>query len=243
MTTWVDVGRTIAPLAPTLGGLLAGLIPIPGASLIGSALGSVIAKQFGVEPVPEKVNEAILKTEADVAIAKLNAATEEARVKVQGFIEAEKAYTDLMKATVESTNVTMRAELGHEDFYARGWRSACGWLLVLYGFLYGAMLMVALGEAAFGAHYQPLQTLTEAWPAFLSFYGSLALIVGVYVWGRSAEKIQLIKAGEPPIPTTSPRTVKETRTTQVKAPVTSAKPTAPTDRFPRYDGEGRLINP
>jgi len=193
---WKDVGRVIAPMAPALGGILGGLIPFPGASLMGSAIGNIIAKQFGVEPTPAAVSEAVLKSQDQVVIAKLNAATEEARIKINGFVEAEKAYYATVGVSLAETGKTMRVELEHQHWFFTGWRPSAGWLFDIFSAAFGVQLVMATLQAV-GGNPLPLRTLVDAWPAYLALLGPLALMVGVYVIGRSTEKAAAISSTTP----------------------------------------------
>lgn len=186
---WKDVGRLIAPLAPSLGGILGGFIPIPGGALMGHAVGNIIARQFGVAATPEAVSDAVQRSQADVAIAKLKAASDQARAEVDGYAEAEKAYYAMIGIGLEQTGLTMRAELAQQHWFFTGWRPCAGWLFDIFSASFGVMLVAATSLAVFYKNPDPLRVLVDAWPAYLALLGPLALMVGVYVIGRSTEKI------------------------------------------------------
>src|SRR5262245_66449650 len=90
---WNDLGRVVGPIlaqnAPTIGGVLGGLIPIPGGSLIGSTMGSILADQFGVPNTPNDVAKAIV-SDPDAA-AKITAAETAAAAKWPALAEIAKA--------------------------------------------------------------------------------------------------------------------------------------------------------
>src|SRR5215204_6323160 len=186
---WKDVGRLIAPLAPSLGGILGGFIPFPGGALIGQSLGNIIARQFGVAATPEAVSDAVRRTDADVAIAKLNSANELAKAEIEGYARIEEAYAKTLTASLEQTGLTMRAEMlsTQHPFYTF-WRPCAGWLFDLFALAFGIMLCIATAQAAFGGDTRALDAMVAAWPAFLALMGPLALMVGVYVIGRTTEK-------------------------------------------------------
>ncbi len=202
---WKDVAKLIAPLAPAAGSILGGLVPFPGASLIGQKFGEVIARQFGVAPTPEAVAGAVQANPNEVILARINAATETARAEIEGFTEVEKAWAEVAATSIVNVNATMRAELGHEHWFFTGWRPAAGWILDFYAVVLGAMLSAAAFLSAFMGQSAPLKTLTDAWPIFAAFFGVLAALVGVYVFARSKEKAVAIEAGAPMPNATPPK--------------------------------------
>lgn len=187
---WSSVVPVVASLAPMAGSILGGLIPFPGGSIIGQKFGEIIAKQFGLPATatPSQVSDAIAAAGEETARAKINAAVEQARIEVEGFVEIEKAYLHAVEVGIAQTGETMRAEIGHEHWFFTGWRPAIGWVFVLFALSFGAMLTVAAAAAAFLSNKAPLQILTEAWPIFLLYFSTLGLVVGVYIPSRSAEK-------------------------------------------------------
>lgn len=186
---WSTVGKLIGPLAPAAGSILGGLIPFPGASLIGQKLGELIAGQFGVPPTPQAVSEAIATAGEETARAKINAAVEQARIQVDGYVDIEKAYQHTIEVGLIETGATMRAELDRQHWFFTGWRPAAGWIFDISALVFGAMLSVAAAQAAFWNNPTPLKILTDAWPIFLAYLGTLALMVGVYIVGRTQEKV------------------------------------------------------
>lgn len=185
---WLDVAKVIAPIAPMAGKIIGGLIPFPGAALIGEGLGGIIARQFGVPATPQAINEAIAIAGEETARAKINAAVEQARIEITGFVDIEKEYLRTVQIGIEQTNETMRAEIGHEHWFFSGWRPAAGWLFDIFAAIFGIELSIALAQSAFYGNDKPLNAITNAWPVFAVYLGSLAAMVGVYVIGRSQEK-------------------------------------------------------
>ena len=55
----VEQDRRNQEAAPTIGGLLGGLIPFPGGAILGQVAGKVLAEALGVPPTPEAVKNAI----------------------------------------------------------------------------------------------------------------------------------------------------------------------------------------
>lgn len=185
---WTTVAKLIAPLAPAAGSILGGLIPFPGASIIGQKFGEVIARQFGVPNTPAAVTGAIAGSTNEVVLAKINQAMVVARAEIDGFVEIEKAWAEVAKESVIQVNATMRAELLNQHWFFTGWRPAAGWVFDVYMAAFGALLMWATVRAILVSP-DPLKTLAEAWPIFAAYFGILAAMVGVYVVGRSQEKI------------------------------------------------------
>lgn len=188
---WKDVAKVVAPLAPTLGGFLGGFIPFPGGALAGQALGTIIAKQFGVPATPAAVAQAINEHPNEVALAKLHAAMEEAKAQWPAMAEIEKAHAQMIAGTIESVNQTMRLELAHEHWFFTGWRPAAGWLFVIFAGVCGAVLVMACFSAAAG---KPglLNAIKDVQILAGSLLGALAATVGVYIIGRSQEKTAVI---------------------------------------------------
>ena len=192
---WLSVAKVIAPLAPTLGSVLGGLIPFPGGSLIGQTIGNVIARQLGVEATPQAVNDALARMTHEEKLAALQAATERARIEVQGFVEAERQYFETMRAALAETGQTMREEISPENrhWFYTGWRPAAGWIFDVYASVYGVIIVWALFRAMTG-DAAALKALTDGWPVILAHLGLLAAMVGVYVIGRSQEKAKAIES-------------------------------------------------
>lgn len=198
---WVDVAKVVAPMAPTLGGLLGGLIPFPGGALAGQALGSIIASKFGVEPTPQAVKGAVEGNNNEVVLAKLTAATAEMQARYAGNADIERAHAEVERAhlaligkSVDQVNQTMRAQVGHEHWFFSGWRAAAGWVFDIYAFLFGLLLVIATAQALDG-NKDPLNVMQQAWPLYVGYFGSLGAMVGVYIVGRSQEKVASVKTG------------------------------------------------
>lgn len=198
---WTSLAKVVAPLAPTLGGILGGLIPFPGGALIGQTIGNVIARQLGVEPTPQAVGDALAKMNHEEKLAAMQAATERARIEVQGFVEAEKQYFETMRTALVETGQTMREEIRPENrhWFYTGWRPAAGWIFDLYASVYGVIIVWAMFRAMTG-DATSLDALIKSWPIVLAHLGLLAAMVGVYVVGRSQEKAAAVAAPvKPPV--------------------------------------------
>jgi hypothetical protein len=196
---WTQIGKLIAPMAPVLGGVLGGFIPIPGASLAGQALGNVLATALGVPPTPDAVAQAVKNNPNEVVLAQLQAATEEAKVRWPAFAEVEKAYYEAQARAIEAVNATMRVEMQPENrhWFYTGWRPAAGWIFDIYAALLVALVVWAT-LLAFAGNAAPLEIMTKSWPIYLALLATLAAMVGVYIVGRSQEKVKEAEVKTPP---------------------------------------------
>lgn len=227
---WKSLGPIIGAVAPVAGSILGGLIPFPGGSLIGEQFGKIIARQFGVAPTAEAVAGAVAGSPNEVVLAKIAAATEEAKAQIVGFTEMEKAAQESVRAGLLQTGQTMRLELDPErrHWFYTGWRPAIGWTFVIFAISFGAMLTLAAAGAALSDNARPLEILSSAWPIFLAYFGTLGLMVGVYIPSRSMEKKAMVdtssaksappqppsplKPPSPPAPPKPPLPLREPRT-------------------------------
>jgi hypothetical protein len=87
---WSTVGSLVGQAAPTIGGLLGGLIPFPGGAVLGTGCRQGSAEALGVPPTPEAVNAAI--TNGDPAT--VNAALAAADAKMNAEVEKFKAQLE-----------------------------------------------------------------------------------------------------------------------------------------------------
>lgn len=82
---WSSLVPLLAQSAPTIGGLLGGLIPFPGGAILGQVAGKVLAEALGVPPTPEAVNTAITTGDPAVIQAKLTEAEAKMNAEVEKF--------------------------------------------------------------------------------------------------------------------------------------------------------------
>jgi hypothetical protein len=150
---WKDVGKIVAPLAPTLGGILGDLIPIPGGGMIGTAAGNIIAAALGVDPTPDAVGAAIQNDPN--AVAKISAAETEAAAKWPALAEIAKAKYASNAAQSESINQTIRNEATAKVSWWH-WRHLLGYLVLLYGI----EQVAAIAYTMFGKGVPPDQLAT-----------------------------------------------------------------------------------
>jgi len=192
---WSDVGRLIVPLAPTIGRIMGGLIPFPGGSLIGEGIGGVIARQFGVPATPEAVAQAVKSNPNEVVLAKLAAATEEAKAQWPAIAAIEAAQSLERSTIVSAVNETMRQELGSDSLFKSGWRPMIGWLLCYLLFINGSVMVGALVFLMVTGNSDAWDKFAIALPVVTLFLSLPAAVCGVTSFGRSWEKSAAFKAG------------------------------------------------
>lgn len=192
---WRDVGRIVAPFAPTLGSIIGGLIPLPGASIAGQALGSIIARQFGVQDTPDSVAAALQGKSNEVVLAKLRAATEEAKAKwpasaeiAKAHAEVEERYFETIQKSVSEVNTTMRAQIGREHWYYSGWRPFIGWVFAIEALGFGTLLIIGGWRAVVSGDTAGLDIIGSRWEIYAAYFAVLGAVVGVYTGVRSMDK-------------------------------------------------------
>jgi len=151
---WSALIPLVANAAPTIGGLLGGLIPFPGGSILGTVAGKVLAEALGVPPTPEAVSAAI--TTGDPAT--VQAALSEAEAKMQA--EVEKHRADLADvADARATNLAL-VKADSSISYAPAVVSA----IVLAGF--GILSFIAMKPDLTGVRTDVTLFLLGAWSGY-----------------------------------------------------------------------------
>lgn len=82
---WSAISSIVATSAPTIGGLLGGLIPFPGGAILGQVAGKVLAEALGVPPTPQAVSTALTTGDPNDIQAKLVAADNKMNAEVEKF--------------------------------------------------------------------------------------------------------------------------------------------------------------
>lgn len=203
---WKDVGKLIAPIAPVAGSILGGFLPIPGGSLIGQKFGEVIAGAFGVAPTPQAVSDAVSSASEETARAKIAAATDQARIQIDGFVNYERAVLEAQVKNLSDVNATIQADNDsrvrllfagiREGWFFSAWRPAFAWAFIAVWAAFGLMMTAVTARAAWAAP-DPLTVLKDAWPLFAAYFVPGAAVLGVLIPSRSYEKGEAIKAGVP----------------------------------------------
>lgn len=151
---WSAIGSLIAPMAPTIGGLLGGFIPFPGGSILGAMAGKMVAGALGVPATPEAVHEAVTTGDPEVIKAKL------ASVDAEMSAEVEKHKADLADvADARSTNLELM-KAGSKISYAPVVIS----VVILTGFL--VLSFLAMKPEIAGGRTDVILYLLGAWSAF-----------------------------------------------------------------------------
>lgn len=132
---WATIGQLVGQAAPTLGGLLGGLIPFPGGAILGQVAGKVLAEALGVPPTPDAVNTAITTGDPVAIQAKLT----EAEVKMNAEVEKFKAQLldvqDARATNVEFAKINSQIQ----------WAPAAVSILVALGFFGTLWILLKAG--------------------------------------------------------------------------------------------------
>lgn len=187
---WSEIGKLIAPMAPTIGSVLGGLIPIPGGSIAGQVMGQMVASALGVANTPEAVNTAI-QADPVGAASKLSAAEAEAAAKWPALAEIAKARFSANAQEADSINTTMRAELAAGQPWWH-WRN-------LYGYSVGMEATLTTWVILYGIVFDKavMTNVINSLSFFLSWYTLRFGLLGYIHNGASNEKIAAV-TGEAP---------------------------------------------
>ncbi len=151
---WGSVSGLVAQAAPTIGGLLGGLIPFPGGAILGEMAGKVLAEALGVPPTPQAVAAAIQTGDPAVIQAKLS----EAETRMNAEVEKHKAdLADVQDA--RATNIKL-VEAGSSISYAPAIVSA----IILVGFL--VLSFLAMKPELTGVRTDVTLFLLGAWSGY-----------------------------------------------------------------------------
>lgn len=201
----LSVAKLLAPLAPVAAGIAGGAFGgAPGAAIASSFVKLVMGK-FGIDAAAPnattQLSDRIAEAGEETARAKINAAMEQARAEIQGFVDVERAVLDAQVKNLADVNATIRAELDvaperREHWFFRAWRPAFGWSFVAIWSVFGLALTYVTLRAAWLSD-SPLETLKDAWPLFASYFGPGAAVLGVLIPSRSIEKKAAIENAAP----------------------------------------------
>lgn len=204
------VAKLLAPLAPVAASIAGGLVGGPAGAAAAGGLAKIIMGKFGVDAnapnATAQLSDRIAEAGEETARAKINAAMEQARAEITGFVEVEKSANELMAKSVAQTNETMRAEADNraklalagikEHWFFTAWRPVAGWEFNVMMGLFGLLLAWAMAKEI-AVSDAPLKVLTDAWPLFASYIGALALVNGILIPSRSFEKKAAIENAAP----------------------------------------------
>ena len=185
---WKQVGQMIGPMAPTIGSLIGGFIPLPGGSAIGQMAGQMLANALGVDNTPEAVGAAIQQPGAQDKIAAVEA---EAQAKWPALADIAKAQFAANAAESDSINATMRAELAQGMPWYH-WRN-------LYGYSVGIEATATSWVILYSLVLNPsiFKNVSDSLPFFLSWYGMRFGLLGYIHNQTTNEKIAAV-TGEAP---------------------------------------------
>lgn len=186
---WTSIGKLIGPMAPTIGSILGGLIPIPMGSMIGQEAGQLLANALGVSNDPAAIGNAI--TSDPNASAKIAAAESEAAAKWSALADIAKAQFAANASESDSINQSMRAELAAgQKWYA--WRNLYGYSV---GFEATATSWVILYSIVFNP--QIFQNVSQSLSFFLSWYGLRFGLLG-YIHNQATQEKVAAVTGQTP---------------------------------------------
>lgn len=151
---WSALTPLIANAAPTIGGLLGGLIPFPGGAILGQVAGKVVAEALDVPPTPEAVKNAIETGDPVVVQAQLSEAEVRMRTEVEKF---KASLEDVQNA--RSVNLELN-KVGS----SLGWAPAVVSIVVLVGFL--ILSFIAMKPDLTGVRTDITLFLLGAWSGY-----------------------------------------------------------------------------
>ncbi len=165
---WGDIAKQVIGLgAPILGTALGGPL--------GGAAGRILAEVVGAsDATPEAVGKALTTSSADRIAQAENV-----------WAETVRAEADAVRGSVAETQATIRAELSSEDALQRWWRPlyaleltfecAALWAVLIHEFWTGDMMAI--------------NALIGATGLLVSYWGFRFGVLGVYMSGRTREKV------------------------------------------------------
>jgi hypothetical protein len=165
---WASIAKQVIGLgAPILGTALGGPL--------GGAAGRILAEIVGAsDATPEAVGKALATSSADqIAQAETT------------WAEAVRAEADAVRGSVAETQATIRAELASEDALQRWWRPLYAFELTFEC----AALWVVLVHEFWTGDMTAINALVGATGLLVSYWGFRFGVLGVYVSGRTREKV------------------------------------------------------
>ncbi|MES2752406.1 MAG: 3TM-type holin [Pseudomonadota bacterium] len=165
---WGDLAKQVIGLgAPILGTALGGPL--------GGAAGRILAQAVGAsDATPEAVGKALSLSDAD-KIAQAEHA----------WAEAIRAEAEAARGSVAETQATIRAELASEDALQRWWRPLYAFELTFEC----AALWTVLVHEFWTGDMTAINALVGATGLLVSYWGFRFGVLGVYVSGRTREKV------------------------------------------------------
>ncbi len=173
---WSDLARQVMQLgAPLLGTALG--VPL------GGAAGKILADAPGsIAPTPDAVQTALPGADPN------KLAEAEAR-----WAELIRAEAETQRTAIAETQATIRAEIASSDVVQRWWRPAYAWELTLEC----AALWIVLVHEFWSGDIQTINALIGATTLLATYWGFRFGVLGVYVSGRTREKVSAATGQEP----------------------------------------------
>lgn len=186
---WESVGKMVAPLAPTVGGILGGLA-FPGiGGAIGTEAGQLLANALGTSNDPGAIGNAIQNDPN--AAAKIQAAESEAAAKWPAIAAIAQAQFQANAAESQTINQTMQAELAKgQPWYA--WRNLYGYSVALEA---TATSWVILYSLVFNTTLFP--NVNSSLSFFLSWYALRFGLLGYIHNQATTEKVAAVTGQAP----------------------------------------------
>jgi hypothetical protein len=169
---WKDLAQRIVMLgAPVLGAALGGPL--------GGAAGKVLADALGAaEPTPQAVERAIVERAADSTFV-----TEAAQRAESEWLAA---LSEIGRAQVAEVAQTQRAEIAADDWLQRCWRPLYALELSL---IECPAFALTLLHALWIGHEAGINGFANLSGLLMAYFGARFGVLGVYVTGRSKEKV------------------------------------------------------
>lgn len=186
---WKDVGKLVAPLAPTLGGIL-GDVLLPGlGGTIGGEAGKILADALGVPNDPGSVAAAVQNDPN--AAAKIQAAESEAAAKWAALAQIATANAQSNSAQASSIADTMKAELAAgQKWWA--WRNLYGYSVAFEATATSWVIIYALV-----ANTALIKNVADSFQFFISWYGMRFGLLGYIHNQATAEKVAAVTGQAP----------------------------------------------
>jgi hypothetical protein len=174
---WGDLGKQVIALgAPMLGTALGGPL--------GGVAGEILAKAVGsVNLTPAAVQSALPAADPTK------------------LAEAEAQWADMIRAEAETqrtaiaeTQATIRAEIASDDVVQRWWRPLYAFELTFEC----AALWIVLVHEFWTGHIQTINALVGATALLVTYWGFRFGVLGVYVSGRTREKVSAVTGQDAP---------------------------------------------
>ncbi len=174
---WSDLARQVVALgAPLLGTALGGPL--------GAAAGQVLASAVGAsQATPNAVQTALPSADPD------KLAEAESR-----WAEMVRAEAETTRTAITETQATIRTEIASDDLLSRWWRPIYAFELTFEC----AVLWLVLLHEFWTADVQTLNAMTGATALFVSYWGFRFGVLGVYVSGRTREKVSAATGQDAP---------------------------------------------